>query len=130
MGQHIYVHVSSDDTNSSHFTVGNNLIGLFQGNKCGANGGAFAFIGGVVTHFPLGITVLENTAGVAGGVMHVSGVTVGILFEGSKFISNSALIGGELYSTGSGTAVTEDQGGILHENPTTFMGVSLSKTRL
>ena len=122
MGQHIYVHVSSDDTNSSHFTVGNNLIGLFQGNKCGANGGAFAFIGGVVTSFPLGVTFLRNTAGVAGGAIYISGVTVGILFEGIKFISNSALIGGGLYSTGSGTAVTEDDGDILHEHPTTFIG--------
>lgn len=117
-----YVHVSNDDAYSSYFTVENNLIVLFQGNKCGASGGAFAFIGGVITSFPLGTTFWGNTAGVAGGAIYMSGVTFGVLFEGMKFISNSALIGGGLYSTGSGTAVTEDGDDILHQNPTTFIG--------
>lgn len=52
----------------------------------------------------------------------MSGVTVGIRLEGTIFSSNSALIGGGVYSTGSGTAVTQDIDGIPAQNPTTLIG--------
>lgn len=50
--------------------------------------------------------VLENTAEVAGGAIYLSGMTGGILFEGLIYMSNSAVIDGRLYSTGSGTTVS------------------------
>ena len=52
----------------------------------------------------------------------MSGVTIGIRFEGLIFRSNSAVIGGGLYSTGSGTAVTEDEDRNPEYNPSTLIG--------
>ena len=51
----------------------------------------------------------------------MSGMSLGLRFVGARFILNSAVIGGAVYSTGSGTADTKDKYGMTQENPTTFI---------
>lgn len=66
---------------------------------------------------PESVNFSGNSAGVAGGAVLISGVAVGPKFIGMTFISNSAQIGGGVYVTGSGTAITLNSN---YDAPTTF----------
>ena len=79
-------------------------------------------VGAVVTQLNSNMIFSENYAGIAGGAVYMSGVCLGLRLEGARFTSNSALIGGAVYTTGSGIAITEDKYGKPQENPTTFIG--------
>ena len=78
-------------------------------------------IGAVGTQFSSNMTFWENSAGVAGGGVYISGVNLGLRLKKTEFISNSAIIGGGVYTTGSGTAITEDEDGEPQEHPTTLI---------
>lgn len=112
----------SHDTTPSYFILDNNLAVPFQGNTCGGNSVAIEFIGEVFARSDFNMTFVNNSTGIFGGATYMSGVTVGMRFEAVVFKSNSAIIGGELYLTGSGTAVTEDVYGNPEHSPTTFFG--------
>ena len=98
----------------------------FTGNTCGGNGGGVALMGvSSLTLAPTGgdVEFVENSADLAGGALFMSATSSGPEFFGARFTSNSAQVGGAVYATGSGTAVTEDGlfGDIvLHR--TTFVG--------
>lgn len=61
-----------------------------------------------------------NIAEVAGGAVYVSGADVGPESVGTSFVSNSANMGGGVYTTGSGIAVIPNTLGIP-ERQDTFM---------
>eukprot|EP00903_Cladosiphon_okamuranus_P017744 g16334.t1 len=87
-------HVSMDDNTT------------FYNNSCQNYGGALMVSGQVLlTIWPEGVTFRANSAGSAGGAVCLTGVGVGPEFRGIRFDSNSAQIGGAVYSTGSGTAL-------------------------
>lgn len=63
-----------------------------------------------------------NTASVAGGAVFLSATGIGPTFNGTRFNSNSAQVGGGVFSTGTGTAVTTTQNGDNTYYPTKFIG--------
>lgn len=93
---------------SSTFSVDINAAVLFQDNACGGNGGATGLVGGIVLRFPSNVTFRGNTEGGGGARCLYRVCLLEYNWNKAKFIPNSALIGGGLYSTGSGTAVTGD----------------------
>lgn len=78
----------------------------FCNNSCGNYGGALMVSGPVSLNMRSeGVIFKENSAGSAGGAICLTGVGVGPEFRGIQLDSNSAQIGGAVYSTGSGTAL-------------------------
>lgn len=78
----------------------------FCNNSCQNYGGALMVSGPVsLDIWCEGVLFQENSAGSAGGAVCLTGVGVGPAFSGVRFDSNSAQIGGAVYSTGSGTAL-------------------------
>lgn len=53
-------------------------------------------------------TFSGNTAGIAGSAVYVSGVVVRPKFVGTRFVSNSAGMGGGVYTKGTGIAEEPD----------------------
>ena len=82
-----------------------------------------ALIGSVSTELETAsMTFSENIAGVAGGAVYVSGAVFGPKFVGTKFVSNSAEMGGGVYTTGSGIAVVPNILGVPEpQDPFTFI---------
>lgn len=92
----------------------------FMDNRCGASGGGLAVIGALLMAFETtNITFSGNVAEVGGGAVFVSGAGIGPVFRGVRFISNSAEIGGAVYTTGTGTTRTKDERGNPKPNPST-----------
>lgn len=79
----------------------------FINNTCSGNGGAIALMGEL--YLKLGSTAelgfSQNSAKIAGGAMIISDTTEPPTFIGASFISNSAKLGGAVYSSGSGNEV-------------------------
>lgn len=97
----------------------------FIGNACGGNGGAVVLMGALSLIMETGgnVAFTSNSADVAGGAVFISATSFGPQFVGASFASNYAQVGGAVYATGSGTAVTEEEftnDVILHR--TTFDG--------
>ena len=79
----------------------------FENNSCGGNGGAVALLGTLYLAFETtDVTFSGNTAAVSGGAVFISSTGMGPKFIGTTFVWNSAQVGGGVYATGSGTAVT------------------------
>lgn len=77
-----FVSASNDDATPSFLILKNDSGVLFLDNTCGGNGRATVFIGEVFPSFSLNMMFLDNTAGVASGVIYVLGATVGMRGEG------------------------------------------------
>lgn len=80
----------------------------FVENTASANGGAVSL--GTEVSLDLeslgtNLSFTGNVADVAGGALFMSGTSSGITWQGARFISNSALNGGAVYSIASGTFV-------------------------
>ena len=98
----------------------------FCNNSCHNYGGALMVSGPVsLTIWPDGVIFQENSAGSAGGAVCLTGVGVGPAFRGVRFDSNSAQIGGAVYSTGSGTALLTSG----KEFPVTYYGCTFIANR-
>lgn len=68
---------------------------LFTHNRYAANGGDIALIGSVFAVLATeNMSFSGNIAGIAGGAVYVSGAVSGPKFVGTRFISNSAEMGG------------------------------------
>ena len=93
----------------------------FVENTCERDGGAMSLIGGLSVEFDstVDVTFWHNSARASGGAVFMSGVDVGLVFPGVSFISNSAQLGGAVYTTSSGNAKV-DLKGKQKLNPTTF----------
>lgn len=92
------------DATGTHVSINGNTS--FFNNSCQNYGGALMVSGPVeLTIWPEGVLFKENSAGSAGGAFCLTGVGVGPIFRGVRFDSNSAQIGGAVYSTGSGTVL-------------------------
>lgn len=79
----------------------------FNNNMAGANGGGIALLGtmSIVFNAP-DVAFYDNVANVAGGAVFLSATGRGLTFNGTRFDSNSAQVGGGVYATGSGTMIT------------------------
>lgn len=93
----------------------------FDGNICKMDGGAMVVAGGLSVLFnpSANVTFRQNVAGGAGGAVFMSGADVGPTFDEVSFISNSAQLGGGVYSTSSGNSKFNLNGETIY-NPTTF----------
>eukprot|EP00752_Nemacystus_decipiens_P009937 g8861.t1 len=91
----------------------------FFHNTCLTGGGGVAVLGACavnITSPNVGFT--ENTAGVAGGAIFVSGAAFGPEFKDVSFVSNSAQVGGAVSVFGSGNSRSVFD--IQPNSPTTF----------
>ncbi|CAN0508386.1 unnamed protein product, partial [Scytosiphon promiscuus] len=80
---------------------------LFFNNSCQNYGGAIMVSGPVSLAFWSEDVQFEgNTAELAGGAVCLTGIGTGPTFRRANFASNSAQIGGAVYSTGSGTLIS------------------------
>lgn len=87
---------------SSHIAI--NALTTFVGNTCEGNGGAMAIMGSLqLLVNSTEVTYARNLAAVAGGAIFISGQSLGPVFNDAHFISNAAVRGGAVYSTGTGT---------------------------
>ena len=103
-GGGVYIY-HSDDQEQTLVTIYNTTT-VFRRNRCETNGGGMALIGSVSTALETAsMAFSENIAGVAGGAVYVSGAGFGPKFIGTRFVSNSAEMGGGVYTSGSGIAV-------------------------
>ncbi|CAM9564572.1 unnamed protein product, partial [Laminaria digitata] len=81
----------------------------FLENTGTTNGGAVALgtqVSVDLTTSGTNLSLTGNVAGVAGGAVYMLGTSFGITWQGARFISNSALNGGGVYSVACGTAIT------------------------
>ena len=104
------------DEANIYFTA--NSTTVFEDNECDTTGGAVA-LSTITTflelnHITAKLTFIGNSAGIAGGAVYHTGIPSGLSFLGVTFTSNSAPIGGAVYSLASGTAT-----GIQHILPKT-----------
>lgn len=123
----------STETESTMAFVGDSNTSFNQ-NQAGTYGGAFAASGPFSLDFEAsssefstntespGLSFSRNFAGTAGGAVYQSGIAHGLTWTGVSFVSNSAQIGGAVYSLASGTLVVGD--GRSSEFPTTYVGVT------
>lgn len=108
----------------THVSISGNTS--FCNNSCQNYGGALMVSGPVsLTLWSEGALFQENSAGSAGGAICLTGVGVGPAFRGIRFDSNSAQIGGAVYSTGSGTALLNSG----KEFPVTYDGCTFIANR-
>lgn len=93
----------------------------FNNNVAGANGGGIALLGttSIVLNAP-DVAFYDNVAHVAGGAVFLSNTARGLTFNGTRFDSNSAQVGGGVYATGSGTMITRI-GNSKRFHPTRFV---------
>ncbi|CAN0443611.1 unnamed protein product [Pylaiella littoralis] len=101
--------VSSLDsvTEATETYISVNGSNSFVNNSCGNYGGALMVSGAVsLSILSEDISFHGNTAGSAGGAVSLTGVEMGPTFSDIRFVSNSAQIGGAMYSTGSGTTIS------------------------
>lgn len=90
----------------------------FSNNTALAYGGAVFMSGAVSNGFGLvPVAFIGNSAGSAGGAVFLSGVGIGPSLVGVTFTSNSAQVGGAVYTTGSGTTISAVSG---EEFPTMY----------
>lgn len=98
----------------------------FFNNSCQNYGGALMVSGPVTLNIRSeGVIFQENSAGSAGGAVCLTGVGMGPEFHEIRFDSNSAQIGGAVYSTGSGTALLTSG----EEFPVTYYGCTFVANR-
>lgn len=92
---------------------------IFANNTCGTNGGGLAILGLLLVVFETtNVTFIANSADVSGGAIFITDSGIGPLIKGASFKGNTAQVGGAVYATGSGTAVTTTG----DFNPITFEG--------
>ncbi|CAM9843134.1 unnamed protein product [Ascophyllum nodosum] len=93
----------------------------FVENTCERDGGAMSLTGGLSVEFDftVNITFWHNSARASGGAVFMSGTDVGLIIPGVSFVSNSAQLGGAVYTTSSGNAKVGFDG-VAVPNPTIF----------
>lgn len=92
----------------------------FLGNTCETNGGAMSLVQSLAVTFGNdNTTFVRNSAGLSGGAVFISGTEIGTVFSNVSFVENTAHAGGGVRVTGSGTAITVDNGSPM-DNPVIF----------
>ncbi|CAM9152222.1 unnamed protein product [Ectocarpus fasciculatus] len=101
--------VATQVLSTSNSTLFINGTTIFSDNSAGGNGGGMAlFVDTAMIIGAVDVSFVGNSAGVAGGAMFVSGVSIGPRFNSVSFVSNSAEIGGGVSIFGSGTDESGD----------------------
>lgn len=119
-GGAVYLYNSYSKGTFSSFVLSSTTT--FDANSCeGSGGGMTITAASSVTFSTESITFSDNSAGLAGGAIFVSGLGVGPRFIGLIFKSNSAKFGGGVAVTACGTTITEDYDSNQMRNPTTFI---------
>lgn len=79
----------------------------FLNNSGGTYGGGLMVSGSVTLATGYGVLEFDrNRAGSTGGAVLFTGVGIGPTFRESKFVANTAKIGGAVYATGTGTTIS------------------------
>lgn len=93
----------------------------FVNDTCGSDGGGLAMVQSLTVLFEsTNILFWENSAGVSGGTVFLTGTGIGTMFNNVAFVGKSAPTGGGVRVTESGTALTINSNNEQVENPVTF----------
>lgn len=99
----------------------------FNENESGTNGGAVAWTEGLSVASSAAMVFTGNSAAISGGAVYLSAVADGLTWPpGVRFISNSAQIGGAVYSLASGTRIANLEEYPIVYNGTLFQGNTAS----